>query len=399
MNSTILLAACLTALLFGSAHADTTYELDVLPTDRTVLTDSVTGATLTFLTTNTPSSSIYFHEHSWLSNESMIIFRGGPLGLLGYLTATGKLVRLTTPDGGIGGVTAAASRPSVFGMRGHDLVELAVRVEPSSDPARRSRVEATERVIATLSFGGQLNTRNDDRYVSIGTSETIYIVDTESGELRKICDITPPNVWRGHLQWSRSDLYRLSWASRSDVHVDGGADRLPIVDIREGVQRAPYTAREGELFTHESWWVDDQIVFCGALRPNGQDQSHVKVMDAATGVVRIAGAGAWWPGATASELAKRNWWRCAGSADGRWIVADNWHGDIMLFEGTTARPRLLTEGHRIYGGGTHPEPGWDRSGKRVIFSSHMLSTDVNVCVADIPDEWQDENPAPVRSSK
>ena len=65
----------------------------------------------------------------------------------------------------------------------------------------------------------------------------------------------------------------------------------------------------------------------------------------------------------------------------------------MLFEGTTARPRTLTVGHRTYGRGTHPEPGWDREGRRVIFSSHLLSDDVNACVAEIPEAWQGANPA------
>jgi hypothetical protein len=75
-------------------------------------------------------------------------------------------------------------------------------------------------------------------------------------------------------------------------------------------------------------------------------------------------------------------------------VADTFHGDIALFEGTTTRPRLLTTGHRTFGGGTHPHPGWDRRGKQVIFSSNMLSDKVNACVANIPENWQTQNPAP-----
>ncbi|OHB76931.1 MAG: hypothetical protein A2W31_10380 [Planctomycetes bacterium RBG_16_64_10] len=164
-----------------------------------------------------------------------------------------------------------------------------------------------------------------------------------------------------------------------------------MVDIRDGVPRNVYHEQPGELVTHESWWVDDQILFCGGTHPKPTEDSHVKVLNLTTGIVRIVGAGSWWPGATPAELAKHNWWHAAGSADGRWVAADNWHGDIMLFEGRTTRPRLLTTGHRTYAGGEHPHVGWDRAGKAVVFASHKLGN-VDVCVAQIPDTWQKANP-------
>ena len=118
-------------------------------------------------------------------------------------------------------------------------------------------------------------------------------------------------------------------------------------------------------------------------------QSHVKSLDIHTGQVRIVGSGAWWPEASPAEAAKLNWWHASGSSDGRWIAADNWHGDIMLFEGQTTRHHLLTSGHRTYGKGEHPHVGWDRKGEKVVFSSNMLGN-WNVCVATIPKSWQQE---------
>jgi hypothetical protein len=61
----------------------------------------------------------------------------------------------------------------------------------------------------------------------------------------------------------------------------------------------------------------------------------------------------------------------------------------MLFDGKTSRPHLLTTNHRTYGGGEHPEVGWDRKGERVVFASHKLGG-VTVCVATIPPAWQKE---------
>jgi len=141
--------------------------------------------------------------------------------------------------------------------------------------------------------------------------------------------------------------------------------------------------------THESWWVEDQMLFCGGLHPKPTEDSHVKLLDVRSGETRIIGAGSWWPAGEPTEIAKRNWWHAAGSENGRWVAADNWHGDIMLFEGRTTRPRLLTAGHRTYGNGEHPHVGWDRKGEQVVFTSHMLG-DVNVCVATIPQAWQNE---------
>ncbi|MCC6489202.1 MAG: hypothetical protein IT364_17005, partial [Candidatus Hydrogenedentes bacterium] len=74
-----------------------------------------------------------------------------------------------------------------------------------------------------------------------------------------------------------------------------------------------------------------------------------------------------------------------------WVVADNWHGDITVFEAKTTRPHIVTSGHRTYGSGDHPHVGWDRLSKQVIFASHMQGNP-DVCVATIPEAWQAANP-------
>jgi hypothetical protein len=130
------------------------------------------------------------------------------------------------------------------------------------------------------------------------------------------------------------------------------------------------------------------MLFCGGKSSGRAVLSHVKVLNIHSGEVRIAGAGTWLPEAAPEGLARLNWWHASGSSDGRWIAADNWHGDIMLFEGKTTRPHLLTSNHRTYGKGEHPHVGWDRKGEKVIFASHMFG-DLNVCVAKIPKAWQD----------
>ncbi len=358
-----------------------TYPLELLPPEHQRLKDSVTGADLLFVTTHPARDlNLYFHDRSFLADESMVLFtsdreRGG---LMGYLFATGELVRIHTPEGAVGGATAAKSRNSIFVLRGKQVLELALKMKIQTNP---TQVLATERVICTLpdhlSPATALNENADGSLLSLGVNFReggvgIITIGVRTGRVRQVCRM---DSFGGHVQWSRTSPTLLSFAGR--------AERLMVVDIRKGNPRAIYHQVPGELVTHEHWWVNNQILFCGGHRDG---ESHVKVINPFTGEVRIIGAGAWWEGGTPAQYAKVNWWHPAGDENGRWVAADNWHGDIVLFDARTTRMHVLTTGHRTYGGGDHPHVGWDRRSKRVVFTSHKLGN-VNVCVATIPDRW------------
>jgi oligogalacturonide lyase len=413
-----LCAGAIALVAAGAAAAASSYPLEVSPPEYQRMTDPKTGAELLFLTTAPETdANLYFHEYSWLADESVILFTSARSkgGLMGYLTATGELIRFNTPQGSLGGATAATRGNALFAVRGRSIVEIRLAIEPSSAPAARpSRVTATERVICSLSDGApstSLNPSCDGKYLSLGVTgfadrtrgPTICKIAIRSGKLSEVCRLPQEPGYGGHVQWSRTNPHLISFAgsrgptrdfagpaaaATSPEDYTGRGERLWVVDIREGVPRNVYLAEEGELVTHESWWVNDQLLFCGGKSPAPPELSHVKVLNIYTGQVRIVGAGAWWPGATPAEAARLNWWHAAGSADGRWVAADNWHGDIMLFEGKTTRPHLLTTGHRTYGQGEHPHVGWDRKGEKVIFGSHLLGN-LNVCVATIPKAWRE----------
>jgi hypothetical protein len=268
-------------------------------------------------------------------------------------------------------------------------------MELSPDPkTTRSKVTATEHHICTPPFeslNSSLNQSCDGQWLSLGfgpyaggNEAGVFIIRVANGETREVCRAGDPPGFASYVQWSRTNPNLLSFA--------GLKSHLWVVDIRDGRPRNVYSELPGELVTHESWWVDDQLLFCGGVHQKPTEDSHVKVLNPATGVVRIIGQGSWWPGATPAELAKRNWWHAAGSADGRWVAADNWHGDIMLFDGKTARPSLLTSQHRTYGKGEHPHVGWDPKGEQVVFTSHKRGNP-DVCVATIPSTWQDKTAA------
>ncbi|GMW00483.1 MAG: hypothetical protein AMXMBFR84_16200 [Candidatus Hydrogenedentota bacterium] len=392
-------------LLFGAGLAAMAapINLSVLPAEHKHEVDPVTGAELTYLTTNPARDvNLYFHERSWLADGSMILFvsQREHGGLMGYLTATGELVALQNANGALGGATAANVGPRFYAQQGNDILEitLSIQISPNAPP-EASRVTAIDRTIATLPPGSghcSLNENATGEWISVGMTTpgdgglpAIYIINIASGIVRELCRVPKSPGYQHHVQWSRTNPYLLSFA--------GDNQRLQVVDIRDGIIHNVYKAIENELVTHESWWVDDQIIFCGGVNPKPTEDSHVKVLNIYNGQVRIAGAGAWWPAATPETITRLNWWHAAGSADGRWIIADNWHGDLMLFEGQTTRPKLLTKDHRTYGKGDHPHVGWDRTGRQAVFTSHRLGNP-DVCVATIPEQWQADNSTPTVTS-
>jgi len=370
------------------------YSLRVWPREDCAQTDPETGAELRFLTRGEDKdTNLYFHQRSWLADSSLIFFFSSRAsgGLMAYIVETGELVAVTAADGSkLRHPTAAKYRHSVFALAGDRVLEvqLAIEVQAAGDN-RHAQVTARERHLDTVKgINVYLNESCDGRYLAAGgsslegaTKAGLVLIDIQSGRWERLCDVPEGVAYHGHVQWSVTNPNWLSFA--------GAPNRLWVVDIRDRRPWCPYPQQQDELVTHESWWANDQLVFCGGVHPKPTEDSHVKVIDLRAGTVRIVGEGSWWPGATPAQIAKRNWWHAAGSEDGRWIAADNWHGDIMLFDGKTSRPHLLTTGHRTYGQGEHPEVGWDRRGEQVVFGSHKLGG-VTVCVATIPRAWQEE---------
>ncbi|HOX36638.1 MAG TPA: hypothetical protein PL033_01510 [Candidatus Brocadiia bacterium] len=365
-----------------------TYSLKVSPPEHKRMKDPITGAELLFIATH-PAKDVnfYFHERSWMADSSVVFFNSSRPegGLMGYIFATGELMHVTTPSGSVRCPTAARNKNAVYGVRGADVVEISIDVHESDDPAAKpSEVIARERVICTLPEQyrscGLLNENCDGSLVSTYCGKAILLIDTASGAVRELWS----GEHGGHVQFSRVTPHYLSFAGREN--------RLMMIDVRDGQPRTIHRQVPGEMVTHECWWVNDTMTYCGGYRDG---EAAVRVIDVHSGQVHIAGAGAWVPWryeTTKVEpdpkdmLNRWNWWHAAGDENGRWIAADNWYGDIVLFDAKTTQMRRLTLAHRVYSRGEHPHVGWDRLSKRVIFASAMLGGE-DVCVATIPEEW------------
>ena len=386
------------------AASTTSYPLAVFPPESKEIADPETGAQLTFLTTNpAEDANLYYEQRSWLSDNSLILFTSARSegGLMGYIVATHELVRLNTPKGALGCATAAAKRPVVFAMRGAEVVEITLKIEPSSDPAKTpSCVTATERVIATLPaewmpVNTSLTENANGKLLAIGvggrnlpgsTEKTlkqdarVVTIPIKSGKVKEVFSVAGKD-FTGHVVFSRTNPAWVSFCSNGSWIV--------VVDVNKKKTIFQHKKVPGEFATHHCWWTGNQITFCGGFHPQPKEDADVKSIDVTTGVVRIIGKGSWWPEATSVQLAALNWWHSCGDENGRWVAADNWHGQIGIFHARTTRTYILTKGHRTYGKGRHPEVGWDRDSRQVIFASGM-NGNVDVCVATIPQAWQDE---------
>jgi hypothetical protein len=318
--------------------------------------------------------------------------RSGRNEIYGYLKSSGNLVRLNKPEADPAHSAVASREGEKIYVIRNQAVYL-WKISLSKAPVLKLSVD--EKKIGDFPPGSKqfsgLNENSDATLVSFGYimdgAYYIAVAHTQTGQTRVVAR---PEMAFGHLQfsWNRPDLLSFSGSYGGDTAPldpnEPAHARIWFVNTTIGAPLPAFFQKPGELATHECWWVHDQITFIGGHR---QEEAHVKVLDLKTGEIRIIGAGAWWAGGSDKEISEVNWWHAAGSPDGNWVAADNWHGIIALFNAKTTEMKTLTTGHRTYGSGAHPHVGWDLSGKSVEFTSNKNGNS-DVCIAVIPEIWQ-----------
>ena len=373
------------------------WECDILPSEQKIEIDKTSGAKIIFVTTDKASdSNLYFHNRCWLFDDGLMLFmsdRTGRSELFGYIAETGELARLNrAEDAAAHSAVASRLGDRLYVARENSIYQWNVELEVSP----KSTVQISENKICDLPAGASqfsgLNENADASLVSFGYTingqQIIAVADIRTGAITEAA--RPPVNCGGHIQfsWTRPDLLMFNGSYGSDTapldpeeppHV-----RIWFVNVNTKTPVPAFYQKPGELTTHECWWVNDQVTFIDGFRP---EEAHVKVLDIKTGEIRIVGAGAWMEGVPAKELSKENWWHAAGSPDGRWVAADNWHGIIAIFDAKTTQQHILTTGHRTYGHGAHPHVGWDLTGDSVEFTSNKRGN-ADVCIGVIPQEWK-----------
>ena len=398
----VFVAMCAAAPL---AFAES-WECEVYAPEREIVLDPASGAKLTFVTRSPArDANLYFHQRSWLPDSSMLFFhtdRAGRGEIFGYLETTGELVRLQKPgDRAIGHVSAGRFSNSLYMTRDKAVYEWSFDTGKPEE-GKRTPVTVMQRLVGRLptdmtgSLG--LTENSNGRALVVGFTcangkGRIVWMDRQTGSMKIVAD----NLNRAsHIpaSWTQPDLVMFASGDgdRAKNIPEGKIhSRLMLADLSGRKPWPIYPQLEGELVTHECFWVGDQLTFCSGTEADGYaEQAHVKVLDLSTGQSRIVGAGAFWEGGKPEEIAKLNWWHASGAPNGRWVAGDNWHGDIAIFSARTSRTRMLTTGHRTYGSGPHPHVGWDPTGNKVLFDSNRRGNS-DVVIGEIPAEWSRED--------
>ncbi len=407
-------AVLLIALFNMNTSATEHWQATVFPSEQTAIQDEISGAKLVFVTRSTANDSqVYFHQRSWLPDESLLFFwsdRNGYNELYGCLEKSGELIRFQNEaEHSISQFTAGRFENALYGIRGKQVLEWRFLIDsPPDSKEQPSRVEVEERCIAMLPPDGSdsvlgINESSDGKGIVVGFHSTgphtnrVVWIEKQSGEMQEILAVDYPI---SHIQSSWETPGLISFArTYSDTQSDWALNlaegefraRIYLADLSDREPWPIYPQERGELVTHECWWVHDQITFCSGQHKNGgAEESHVKVFDPRIDRTYIIGAGAWWEGCQPEQSSKVNYWHASGSPDGRWVAGDNWHGSIALFSGQTARTRIVTQNHRVYGKGAHPHVGWSPSSTKVIFNSNRFGNP-DICIVYIPKAWLETN--------
>lgn len=370
--------------------------------EHEIVTDTTSGAKLIFATTNPAKDlNFYFDWNCWFRDQSCMFFtsdRNGKTELFGYVPKTGELVCFSPENKEknywFGFVDFDSNDVYVSGN--NSLINWNIELKFNADSTKVTGVTVKERIIAKApegkNFFGALSQSADRRFLSVACSpaenpvhKEIMAVDILSGE-QKLLYSMDDTIPLTHIQFSKYNPNLLRFAH--DGPKLPGVHRMWVVDTRKpGEAQKIHLQEPGELVTHEDWWVDDQLTFCGGYE---KEESHVKLVSIHDQKTRIIGAGAWWEGGTPFELSQYNWWHASGARDGKWVATDNWHGHIAVIDMRTSHLRLLTKNHRVYGKGEHPHVGWAPDSKSVEFTSHKRGNP-DVVIGYLPlDKW--ENP-------
>lgn len=375
------------------------WDCEILPSEQKIETDPTSGAKVVYVTTHPESdTNLYFHERCFLLNDQMMLFRSDRFKrseIMGYLPGAGEIVRLNrAEDPAVGLAIASVKGDRIFVSKDRGIYQW--NVELNSAP--QTSVHVTEKKVMEMPEGAEQRsgisencdgtilvyayTLNEEYFLGFYDLENEAVLPPAKLELRP-----------DHLQFhhERPDLVGFSPIYKSDVApLDPEAPRQSRIWFMNVHTRVPIPAFyqvPGEIVTHECWWVNDQMTFIGGHHHEGdREEGNVKVLDLLTGDIRIIGAGAWLEDVPAYQLSQVNWWHASGSPDGKWVAADNWHGTVALFNGKTTEKKVLTTGHRTYGGGHHLHVGWNAAGNCVEFTTNKFGN-TDVCIVEIPENW------------
>ena len=435
-----VIALGLFALLSGVALADIGQRF---PSEKKIVTDPVTGTRLTFLT-STPAgdSKIYQTHHQWTSDGKWLVFRSNRVKgqAMAVNEKTGDIVQVT--QNGYNGMLCLADHSmNLYFLRVPEAPAADVSGAPAYADVKKQTVPAQivrvdlARVFADSAAGKMqvaseyehvcgtvplemgavgdvaLDPTEEFAYFRVGNKEEaakhlapgtkvesdygprkmgagptgLASMNLKTGEVKFIVAV-PFQI--GHVQtnpfvpgeivfcWETGGKApQRTWTVRSD-----GSGLRPLYP------EAPY-----DWVTHEAVITKDEVALAilGHRKIGNADEwgscgsrdhpTGLGVINLRSGEMRIEG----------QTPAGSGYWHVNGSADGRWLVGDDFARNLYLIDRHTGETLLLTAGHKTTAA-DHLHPTFNADGTRIQIQSAMLSADnksMNICIVPVPKAW------------
>lgn len=393
------------------------------PAEKIVFVDAQTGATVSALTTSADNNAMIYPTHpQWAADGKHIVFRsnraGGVWQAFAVHETTGEIIQLTDGAGTGGSLNVARRSNKLYFFRrteeSNTLVESDLeRIFADSAADTLQGAEAYEREIATLPpnlrESGGFALDSDEKFAYVGVSRLddapplsddekkeyrkthpespiaphpggIRSIDLESGAMETVVDVP---FTMGHVQTN-------PWVAGEIIYCDetgGYADQRIWCVRSDGTgNRSMYPQAGGEWVTHEVVVDADHIAFSIMAhlprlrkRPTGIALLNLRTEEMRI-VGQVDGRGTFQFAGAPTE--GRGFWHCNGSPDGRWIVGDDFAGNIHLIDRASGETTLLSSGHQMRP--DHAHPAFSPDSRRILIQSGLLSEGKSLDLMVIP---------------
>lgn len=416
------------------------------PSERVVVTDSITGVELTFLTSITAGDhKIYQTHNQWTSDGEWLIFRSGrvPGEAVAVHEKTGVMVQVT--EGGYTGMLNIARKSmKLYFMRkpkgdprskSLDIIEVDLAALFKDSEAGTLRPESAYQRIcgstpAAWEAGGDMALDGDETWVwfRVGKAEAARHLPEgtpikENFGPRKMgagpAGIAGLNVLTGECRYVVSVPFQIGhiqsnpWVPGQLVFCweTGGKSpqRTWIVQSDGSGLRPLYPESDYEWVTHEAVISPDEVAFAIMGHRPIPAVGAVAVEGTPVGGANPGQEAAWGPSGTREkptglgivninsrqmQIAGQipfgsGFWHVSGSADKRFVVGDDFARNIYLIDRRNGEMMLLSTGHKPTAS-DHPHPTFSPDGTRIQIQSAMLSDDnrsLNICIIPVPESW------------
>ncbi|HBE40145.1 MAG TPA: hypothetical protein DDW27_02910 [Bacteroidales bacterium] len=439
LKSILTLAIFLLQIHYSLAQIGTRF-----PSEKKEITDPVTGARLTFLT-STPAgdSKIYQTHNQWTADGNWVIFRSNRVKgeAMAVNEKTGVIVQVS--EGGyMGMLNVARKSMKLYFTRGTPreqggprfrlpvkIVEVDLaKLFADSESGRLKEASLYQKVCGTIpgemGAGGDMALDADEEWVyfrvdreeaakhlpegtkieenfgprKMGAGPSgIGKMNIKTGECGYVVSV-PFQV--GHIQtnpWVPGEIV-FCWET-------GGKAPQRIWTVKaDGSGLGPlYPEAEYEWVTHEAIITKDEVAFAimghrkigtpqqeADPKNPGQEvewgPSGTRQKPTGLGIVNFRTREMTIAGQTDSGSGL---WHVHGSPDGRFAVGDDFSRGIYLIDRRNSEMILLSTGHKMTAA-DHPHPTFSDDGTRIEIQSAMLSEDnrtMNICIIHVPEAW------------